>query len=130
MTVPYKQTDRAFGLMFACVLSIFAGLLWLIFDITVVWLVVAAGIFLGLALVVPGALLPLNRAWAAFGHRLGKINNFILLGLFFYLLILPISMVFKLVGRDSMQRSIEPDAKTYWRQLERRAAKDNYPDMF
>ena len=130
MTTPLRQTDRAFGIMFAVALTVIAGIIWWLFDAFVIGLMIAAAIFLIFALVAPGILLPFNRIWSGFGHRMGRVNNFVLLSLFFYLLILPISMIFRILGRDPLQRQINPNTDTYWRPLERRADKENYPDMF
>lgn len=130
MGKPLRQTDRAFGLMFAAVLTTFGGLAGLIFGKILTWLFAAGAGFLVAALVAPGVLLPLNRLWGAFGHRLGRCNNFVLLGLFFYLFILPVGLLFRLFGRDPLQRRIEARDGSYWQSVTRGADKENYADMF
>lgn len=127
---PPRQTDRAFGLMFAVVLTTFGGLAWLVFDKVFPWVFAVGAGFLVVALVAPGLLLPLNRLWGAFGQRLGGFNNFILLGLFFYLFILPVGLVFRLFGRDPMQRRLDTRDRSYWQPVTRGADKENYADMF
>jgi len=125
-----RQTDRAFGLTFATVFTVFFVALWFIFNALVVWLAVAAGIFLFVALVLPGSLLPLNRLWAAFGARLSVVSNHLVLGVFFVLFILPINLIMRLIGRDPMQRSMKSTQSTYWTPVGRQVTTETLPDMF
>jgi len=127
---PVRQTDRAFGLMFGCAVIIFALIAWFVFAKMIVWLFVTGGVFVLVALGAPALLLPLNRLWGAFAHRLGRVNNFVLLTLFYYLFVFPLGLVFKLMGRDSMHRRTDANAATYWQPVGRHASEDNYPDMF
>ncbi len=125
-----RQSDRAFGLMFGTALIIFTLVAWLVFDTLVTWLFGLGCGFILLALVVPGLLLPLNRLWGAFAHRLGRFNNFVLLTLFYYLFVFPLGLIFKLFGRDPMQRRTDANTASYWQPVDRRASEDTYPDMF
>ncbi len=61
----------------------------------------------------PKALGPLNRAWMFLGHILGWINTRIILGIVFLLIFTPTALVFRLLGKDSMQRSFDPSLKSY-----------------
>jgi hypothetical protein len=127
---PIRQTDRAFGLMIGAALTIFALVLLFVFDAKLPWLFGIGGALFLVGLISPGALLPLNRLWGEFAYRLGRVNNFLLLGLFYYLFIFPVGIVFKLFGRDPLQRKINNGAGSYWQPLTRKAADDNYQDMF
>ena len=40
--------------------------------------------------------------------------SFVLLGLLFYGVLTPIGLFFRLIGRDALQRRIEPERETYW----------------
>ncbi|MCI5158627.1 MAG: sxtJ [Candidatus Electrothrix sp. AUS1_2] len=75
------------------------------------WLL-AAGLFL-VSLVAPKALGPLNRAWMFLGHILGWINTRIILGIVFILIFTPTALVFRLLGKDPMQRSFAAGQKSY-----------------
>jgi hypothetical protein len=44
------------------------------------------------------------------------------MGVLFFGLITPVALFFKLVGRDAMNRSFEPEADSYW--VPARAARD------
>ncbi len=88
-----RQTDRAFGLTFAVVFAVIAGVGWLVFDAVLYWAMAVSTVFLVIALVLPGILLPLNRLYAVVAHRIGQVNNYVLLGLFFYLIVCPAGLV-------------------------------------
>ena len=125
-----RQSDRAFGLMFAAVFGIIFLVAWFVFTTWLLWTLVLAGAFLAAALVVPGLLLPLNRMWTGFAMRLGHINNYLILGLFFFFVVLPMGKIARLFGHDPMARIPAPDAKTYWTPVERHSNVDTFSDMF
>src|SRR5262249_3685857 len=45
---------------------------------------------------------------------IGWIVSHLILAVIFYLVFTPIGLIMRLFGRDPMQRSFEPSAKTYW----------------
>lgn len=45
---------------------------------------------------------------------IGTTISFILMATFYYLLLTPVGLFFRLIGRDALQRKIETSAKTYW----------------
>ena len=47
------------------------------------------------------------------GIFLGKITTPIIMGVFFYGGLLPMALIMKIIKRDTMNRSFEPDADTY-----------------
>ncbi len=69
--------------------------------------VAAAGIFK------PAVLEPLNRAWFKFGLLLGKIVSPIVLGVIFFVVITPVSIVTRLAGRDAL-RLRKRSVNSYW----------------
>lgn len=129
MTHPLQQTDRAFGLMFAAVLSVVALFGFLVFGVILIWVIVAAGTFLALAILLPWILLPLNRLWSAFAARFALVNNYIILGAFYYLIVAPMGLIMRLFS-DPMHRKIAPSAKTYWSAVGRKAEAETYRDLF
>lgn len=125
-----RQSDRAFGLMFAAVFGIVFMVAWFVFATWLSWTLVVAGAFLAVALIVPGLLLPLNRIWMGFAMRLGHINNHIILGLFFFLMVFPTGRIARLFGHDPMAKKLKQGAKSYWTPVERHSNADTFPDMF
>ena len=77
------------------------------------WAVCVASPLILLALLAPRFLAPVQRVWMRIGHVLGWINTQIILGLSFYLIFLPIGIVMRLLGKDSMNRRFLKEAKSY-----------------
>ncbi|MDA0306585.1 MAG: SxtJ family membrane protein [Proteobacteria bacterium] len=107
-------SERAFGIVFAVVFTIIG--LWPLLDGEPfrIWALAIAGIFLSAGLLLPVVLKPLNRAWFLFGQVLHKIVNPLIMGLLFFLTIIPIALMMRVVGKDPLQRKFDPDAETYW----------------
>ena len=103
---------------------------WLVFDRLLLWALVAAPISLGLALIFPGVLLPLNLLWTRLAGGVSQITNFVLLSTFFFLVIMPVGLVMRIFGADLLQRRRDPAADSYWSPLERHADADTFHDMF
>ena len=109
-----QGSDRSFGFVFAAAGAVI-GLLPLRRGGSVRWWALAAGgVFLLLAIAMPGVLQPLNRAWFQFGLLLGKIVNPIVLSLLFFFLFTPAAVLFRLFGKDLLRLKPVPGAKSYW----------------
>lgn len=116
--------------MFAIVLAVVFAVGWLAFGARPYWAAAAAVALAATALVCPGILLPFNRLWGRFAHRLGRVNNFLLLGLFYYLAMAPLAVVLRLFGWDPMRRRIDAGAATYWTAVSRGTSDETLRDMF
>jgi hypothetical protein len=66
-----------------------------------------------LTLTIPKSLAPLNRVWFHLGELLGKIVSPIILGIIFFGILTPISLLARLVGRDEL-RLRRPAGDSYW----------------
>jgi len=58
----------------------------------------------------------LGWMWASF--PIGWLVSHILMGLIYYLVITPIGLIMRTVGRDPLSRRFEPEAETYWTRRE------------
>ncbi len=113
---PHTQlpTNSKFGWFFAAVffaLAIYAY--WEGWSKVAVAALSAALLFGVAALLSPQLLTPLNRLWYGLGLLLGKIVSPIVLGVIFFVLITPVSLVTRLFGRDELKikkRSVD----SYW----------------
>ena len=45
---------------------------------------------------------------------IGWVVSFILMAAFYYLLLTPLGLIFRLIGRDPLYRKFDPAAKSYW----------------
>jgi len=97
-------SDQKFGWFFCAIFLIAAG--WFAWIESLVWSSIfgsAAVVFAVLSIASPSTLRPLNRLWFGFGVLLGKVISPIVLGLIFFLLITPVSLITRLFGRDELK---------------------------
>ena len=107
-------SERAFGLVFAGVF-VLIGLAPLLGETPVrIWALAVAGVFLAAALIAPNILRPLNLIWFKFGLLLHKIVNPVIMGLLFIVTIVPIALIFRLIGKDPLDRKLDPETASYW----------------
>ena len=67
-----------------------------------------------ISLIRPGILAPVEWLWMKIAHALGSVMTYILLTLTFYLMITPIGLVMKIIGKDPLNRKFDKDTQTYW----------------
>jgi hypothetical protein len=115
-------SDRSFGFVFAAVFGVIALIPLLSGAGIRVWALAPAAAFLGLALLRPAALAPLNQAWLVFGRRLHRLVSPVVLGFLFYAVITPAGLLLRALGKDPLRLSLKPDAATYW--IERQPGPD------
>lgn len=117
---------RKFGFIMGAMFALMFGLLfpW-IFDKTAanwpIWPFIILAIFWGIAVAAPQILKPVNETWIKIGNVLGWINSRIILGIMFFLLIFPMGLILKLLGKDSMDRKHDKDAESYRKIVKPRA---------
>lgn len=78
-----------------------------------IWPFILMTTFWAVALLTPQILKPINEIWNRIGNILGFINSKIILGLMFFFLILPIGLLLKLFGKDSMDRKYDKNLDSY-----------------
>ncbi len=104
------------GVAFVVLWAFFAYALPYLFgkggDLPILWQI-------GVALAVVGTLLPpvvkpLFYAWMTLALVLGYVMTRVLLTIFFFLVLTPVALFFKLIGRDALQRKLDRDGDSYW----------------
>ena len=60
-----------------------------------------------------------------FTRRIAKVVNWVLLAIIFFLVVTPVGLFFRVIGRDPLNRKLDPNAKTYWKE---RTDGKNIPD--
>ncbi len=66
-----------------------------------------------LALIGPGLLHPVYRGWMAMAQGLGWFNTRLLISVVYFLMMTPIGLVMRLIGRDPLARRLR-DRESYW----------------
>ena len=73
---------------------------------------------------------PVYAAWHAIGALVGFCVGNLLLILVFYLLITPIGLIMRMLGRDPLERKWDPEASTYWKVAEKPVDAKSYFRQF
>jgi hypothetical protein len=108
------SSDRSFGLTIAGFFALMAGLsAWRGGERWPYWAGAAVVLAL-LALVAPSLLSPFNRAWTKLGLLLFKVVNPVVMFVLFVTTIVPIGLLRRAFGNDSLNLRFDPDAPSYW----------------
>ena len=57
---------------------------------------------------------PPNKLWFKFRMFLGAIVAQVIMGIVFFLVVTPISLVMKIMGKDLLNKKYDKKKKTYW----------------
>tara|TARA_Y100000590_G_scaffold150782_1_gene173173 strand:+ start:188 stop:574 length:387 start_codon:yes stop_codon:yes gene_type:complete len=106
-------SNRNFGLVFFIIFFIIS--LWPILNQNEFryWAFFISLIFLILAILNSKILTPLNKIWLYFGIALGKLVSPIVMGIIFFLVVTPIGIIMRLLGKDNL--NLKKKSKgSYW----------------
>lgn len=109
-----EKLNRSFGLVMAGGFVALALLRLLVTGTVAWWLIGLGGAFCAAALWVSHTLTPLRAAWMKLASVLGFVNQRILLTILFGLLITPIGLLLRLLGKQPIRLHVE-GAGSYWR---------------
>jgi hypothetical protein len=109
-----QSSERAFGLTFAVVFLLIALFPLIQGGLPRLWALALSALFLMAGLFAAPALRPANRLWLRFGALLHAITSPIILGIMFFLVIMPIGLAMRLFGKDFLRLRFDPSAQTYW----------------
>ena len=114
---PEKGQLRMFGLTAVLVLGVAAVILQFVFGITVIAALFVGGT--GLCIFVisliwakAARIIYLGLTFAAM--PIGLVISFLLMATFYFLVLTPVGLVFRLFGRDVLARKFRIDTPTYW----------------
>lgn len=111
---PTMKDLRQFGFMVGGVFAVI-GLWPVLFrsESPRLWAMILGALLIVLGAVAPQRLKQVHKGWMKVGHVLGTINTKILLGIIYYLLITPMGLVMRLMGKDPMHRTLARGMDTY-----------------
>ena len=121
------SSNRSFGIVFFIVFLLIA-----LYPLTYsqdirAWSVIISIIFLVLGLLNSKILTPLNKLWFKFGIFLGKIISPIIMGIIFFLVVTPIGLLMRLLGKDLINLKYNNN-KSYW--IEKKGPKSKMKNQF
>ena len=108
------SSNRNFGLVFFLVFLIVA--LWpLKYEEDIrFWSLSLSIIFFILGILNSKLLAPLNKLWFKFGIFLGSIVSPVVMGLVYFLVVVPVGIFMRLLGKDLLKKNKIKNASTYW----------------
>ena len=106
-------SNKSFGIVFF-VVFLFISIYPLINNEDIrLWSLIISLIFLVLGILNSNLLLPLNKLWFKLGILLGKIISPIIMGVIFFLVVTPIGLLMRLLGKDVLNLKFR-DYQSYW----------------
>jgi len=116
MSIYRPASNQAFGFLFAGIFAFLAFFLMVSGEakFTKYVLFFLSATLVLISLKAPNRLTLLNRAWMKIGLQMGLVISPLMLGIIFFFLITPFSLVARMCGRDELILK-KPDAQSYWR---------------
>jgi len=115
-----KSSLRTFGITMAIALAVISSIILLKHKSVAPLLPVISCVFLVIGVFLPALLKPVFIVWMRLAHVLAWFNTRLILCILFYLVFTPASFALRLLGKDLLDRTIDRNAQTYWRQREKR----------
>jgi len=115
---------RKFGLVMAVPLALLAGLTY--WKDKPAWpaLAVLALFFLLCGLALPRALTPIEWVWMKFAKVLGTVMTYVVLTLAFYMVLTPMGLLMRLIGKRPVELGFDNSIPSYWAPVEKHGVYD------
>ena len=120
-------SNRSFGIVFFIVFLLISLYPLINDNDLIIWSLVISLIFLFFGLLNSKILTPLNKAWFKFGIFLGKLISPIIMGTIFFLVVTPIGLFMRILGKDLINLKYNTK-NTYW--IEKTGLKSKMKDQF
>jgi hypothetical protein len=110
-----KKQLRNFGFVTSLMIALVFGLFlpWIFDRNYPIWPWWLSGGGVLWALVLPATLQGVYQVWMKIAYVLGQVNTHIILGLCFYIIVLPIGLIMRVVGKNPMNRKLSRDIGSY-----------------
>tara|TARA_B100001248_G_C27329340_1_gene430624 strand:+ start:352 stop:729 length:378 start_codon:yes stop_codon:yes gene_type:complete len=113
-----KSSEKSFGILFGIVFIIIA--LWPLISSGNIrfWALLVSIIFFLIAFVKPKIFKPFNKIWIKFGEILGIVIAPIVMGIVYFFVLTPTSLLVRLFGKDLLSLKLSKSLKSYWQKKE------------
>ncbi len=108
-----KNDSKYFGIILSIILIIYCVYDFYINELQILLLLFTLTLIL-VSLFKPSILNPITKIWVLLGITLGKIISPIVLGLVFFIVVTPTSLIRKIIVKDPINQKINKKLKTYW----------------
>ena len=108
-----NENNKSFGILFFIVFFIIAIWPTLGAETIRIWALGTSVIFLILGIINSKILTPLKKGWIKLGEVLGRVIAPIVMGLIYFIIITPIGILMRLIGKDLLNIKFNKD-KSYW----------------
>ena len=108
-----NENNKSFGILFFIVFFLIA--IWPILsnETIRIWALIISVVFFILGIINSKILTPLKKGWIKLGEILGRIVAPIVMGFIFFIIITPIGIFMRLIGKDLLNTKFNKD-KSYW----------------
>ena len=107
-------SNRSFGIVFFVVFLLITTYLLIKQGELNIWFLIISFLFLILGLLNSKVLTPLNKLWFKFGIFLGKIISPIIMAIIFFLVVTPIGLIMRMIGKDILNLKFNKKKESYW----------------
>ena len=107
------SSNRSFGIVFFIFFLVLSMFPLLNNENIRIWSLIVSIIFLILGLFNSKILTPLNRLWFKFGILLGNFISPIVMGVVFFAIVTPTSLIMRVLGKNLLNLK-KSNKKTYW----------------
>ncbi len=108
------SSNKSFGVVFFLVLGLLGIWPYLSGGDPIYWLILLSIIFLFLGLINSKVLSPFNKIWIKFGEILGRIIAPLVMGIIYFIILTPIGILMKFLGKDLLNIKFSQTQKSYW----------------
>jgi hypothetical protein len=113
-----NEAVKKTGLSVGVVLILISLLLWYLGKTSFIYFSIIGGLFVILAFIAIPVLRPFHRLWMMLALAMGFVMSRVILTLLYYLILTPIGLLAKIVGKKFMPLGFDKNAKTYWEKRE------------
>jgi hypothetical protein len=106
------------GLTVGVVLILISLLLWYLGKSSFVYFSSIGGLFVIFSFIAIPILRPFHRLWMMLALAMGFVMSRVILTILFYLILTPIGLLAKIVGKKFMPLGFDKNATTYWEKRE------------
>jgi len=111
---PKMGSDRSFGIVFSVIFLIISFWPVISGEFIRLWSLLIAIVLFIISYAKPNLLRVPNKIWFKFGLMLGNIVAPIIMGAVFFIIVTPIGVFMRLMGKDLLNKKFNKSIRSYW----------------